>query len=50
MSLSDVMDGDNLMRSVAENQLGPLLESMGSDEDPYNFFIGVCEFYLCVES
>jgi hypothetical protein len=40
MSLSDVLDGDSLMRSVAESQLGPLLESMGSSEDPFEFFKG----------
>jgi len=40
MSLSDVMDTDTLMRQVAESQLGPLLQSMGSEEDPYNFFLG----------
>ena len=40
MSLSDVLDGDKLMREVAEHQLGPVLRSTGSDEDPFAFFIG----------
>lgn len=40
MSLSEVMDGNALMKSIAESQLGPLLQSMGSSEDPFAFFIG----------
>ncbi len=39
--MSEAVDTDTLMRSVAESQLGPLLASMGSEEDPYTFFIGV---------
>jgi hypothetical protein len=40
MKLSDAADGDSLMRQVAQAQLGPLLASVGSDEDPYSFFLG----------
>ncbi|KAI8466548.1 MAG: hypothetical protein J3K34DRAFT_433500 [Monoraphidium minutum] len=39
MSLAEVTEGDALMRRVAEAQLGPLLQSMGSSEEPYAFFI-----------
>jgi hypothetical protein len=40
MTIADVTEGDALMRRVAEAQLGPLLQSVGSGEDPYAFFLG----------
>ncbi|GBF89280.1 hypothetical protein Rsub_02157 [Raphidocelis subcapitata] len=49
MSLSEVLDGDSLMRSIAESQLGPLLQSMGSSEEPFAFFIDLVKIACALQ-
>ncbi|KIY97207.1 hypothetical protein MNEG_10756 [Monoraphidium neglectum] len=49
MKLSDAAEGDSLMRQVAQAQLGPLLASVGSDEDPYSFFLDLVKIAACLQ-
>lgn len=39
LSYEDIMDGQTLIRKVTQEQLGPVLESMGIQADAYEFFI-----------
>lgn len=49
MTLKDATDGEAVMRGVAESQLGPLLQSVGSDEDPYAFFLTVIKIACALQ-
>eukprot|EP00955_Chlamydomonas_euryale_P063467 358674-Chlamydomonas_euryale.AAC.4 len=41
LGYEDMMDFERLMRKVTEGQLGPVLQSMGIQEDPLAFFVEV---------
>eukprot|EP00879_Flechtneria_rotunda_P023515 GHRR01024877.1.p1 GENE.GHRR01024877.1~~GHRR01024877.1.p1 ORF type:complete len:196 (+),score=75.35 GHRR01024877.1:491-1078(+) len=40
------IQSDKVFRDISEQQLGPLLQSMGVEEDPYDFFIGMMKLAL----
>ena len=40
LQYDDLMDGsDKLLRKLANEQMGPVLEAMGVTEDPFDFFV-----------
>lgn len=48
-SLEDALSGDTVMRKMAEDNFGPLLASMGVEEDPLTFFIDLVKVATCVQ-
>lgn len=48
-SVDDVIDSDKVMRQVAEQNLGPLLATLGVDEDPLTFFYDLFKFACALQ-